>query len=138
LVHQVGNDVRILGLSLRRPNTEHAFRMLCRHNMYVQNFGRVRDPDEIARREVVWETMCTALEHKTGHEVGVIPAAEFRRLVAEEIVLDTFHPSAVRPYTPKPRQRAPKRSAASAYDSARKDETNKRRGSSPRGLTVIK
>ena len=29
--------------------------MLCRHNKYVQEFGRVRDADEIARRERVWE-----------------------------------------------------------------------------------
>ena len=50
-VHGVGNDVRILGLPIRRPNTEHAFRMLCRHNRYVQQFGRVRDADEVARRE---------------------------------------------------------------------------------------
>ena len=91
LVHRVGNDVRVLGLPLRRPNTEQAFRMLCRHNMYVQNFGRVRDLDEIARRELVWEKMCTTLEQKTGHEVGMIAADDFRRLVAEEIALDTFH-----------------------------------------------
>ena len=50
-VHDVGNDVRILGLPIRRPDTAHAFRMLCRHNKYVQEFGRVRDPDEVARRE---------------------------------------------------------------------------------------
>ena len=43
-VHDVGNDVRILGLPIRRPDTaKHAFRMLCRHNKYVQEFGQVRD-----------------------------------------------------------------------------------------------
>jgi hypothetical protein len=31
-VHDVGNDVRLLGLPLRRPDTLHSFRMLCRHN----------------------------------------------------------------------------------------------------------
>jgi hypothetical protein len=42
-IHDVGNDVRILGLPLRRPQTDHAFRMLCRHNRYVQEYGRVRE-----------------------------------------------------------------------------------------------
>jgi len=106
LVHRVGNDVRVLGLPLRRPNTEHAFRMLCRHNMYVQDFGRVRDPDEIARRELVWEKMCTTLEQKTGHEVGAIAADDFRRLLAEEITPDTFTIRGSHPPTPKQRRAA--------------------------------
>ena len=63
-IHDVGNDVRILGLPLRRPNTENAFRMLCRHNKYVQEFGRVRDLDEIARREQLWEKSLKAIEHE--------------------------------------------------------------------------
>lgn len=138
LVHRVGNDVRVLGLPIRRPNTEYAFRMLCRHNKYVQNFGRVRDADEIARREAVWNAMCAALEHKTGHEVGAIPADDFRRLVAEEIALDTFHARAARPTAAKARQRAPRRSAAAAYDSAQQGESRKGRGAVPRGLAVIK
>jgi nucleoside-diphosphate-sugar epimerase len=126
LVHRVGNDVRVLGLPLRRPNTEHAFRMLCRHNKYVQNFGRVRDADEIARREAVWNAMCTALEHKTGHEIGALHAEDFRRLVAEEIVPDTFHLRAASATLHKQRQRSPRRSAAA------------KRKPTSRGLTVIK
>ena len=62
-IHDVGNDVRILGLPLRRPNTENAFRMLCRHNKYVQEFGKVRDLDEIARREHLWEKTLKAIEN---------------------------------------------------------------------------
>jgi hypothetical protein len=89
-IHDVGNDVRILGLSIRRPSTEHAFRMLCRHNKYVQEFGKVRDPDEVARREHVWSQALAAIEFKTGHEVASIPAEEFRRLLALEIDLKTF------------------------------------------------
>ena len=46
-IHDVGNDVRILGLPIRRPDTAQTFRMLCRHNRYVQEFGKVRD----ARRD---------------------------------------------------------------------------------------
>jgi len=86
----VGNDVRILGLPLRRPQTDHAFRMLCRHNRYVQQYGRVRDPDEIARRERVWERAMEAIEHKTGREAASIEAGEFRQRLADEIDLATF------------------------------------------------
>jgi nucleoside-diphosphate-sugar epimerase len=86
-IHEIGNDVRILGLSIRRPDTEHAFRMLCRHNKYVQEFGRVRDADEIARRERVWDRALHAIEQKTGHEVAAIPAALFRELLAAEVDL---------------------------------------------------
>jgi nucleoside-diphosphate-sugar epimerase len=89
-VHGVGNDVRILGLPIRRPDTEHAFRMLCRHNRYVQEFGRLRDPDETARREQAWEKAVDAIELRTGHQIGALPAASFRRLIEEEIDLRTF------------------------------------------------
>jgi nucleoside-diphosphate-sugar epimerase len=103
-VHDVGNDVRILGLPLRRPDTEHAFRMLCRHNRYVQEFGRVRDADETARRERAWERAVEAIELRTGHEIGALPAPEFRRHIAEEIDLRTFQLR--RADAPAPRGRA--------------------------------
>jgi hypothetical protein len=138
LVHRVGNDVRILGLPLRRPNTEHAFRMLCRHNLYVQNFGRVRDADEIARREAVWETMCNTLEQQTGHEVGAIPAYDFHRLVAEEIALDTFCTRQARPSVTKPRRQRARRNSSAAYDTLSSDSNRKARRASPTGLTAIK
>ena len=89
-VHGVGNDVRILGLPIRRPNTEHAFRMLCRHNRYVQQYGRVRDGDEVARREGLWAAAIDRIELRTGHEAGAIAPAEFRRLLAQEIDVATF------------------------------------------------
>jgi len=91
-VHDVGNDVRLLGLPLRRPNTVHAVRMLCRHNKYVQEFGRVRDPDEVARRERLWVKALQAMELQTGHEAGAIASGEFRRLLAGQIELPTFRP----------------------------------------------
>jgi nucleoside-diphosphate-sugar epimerase len=89
-VHGVGNDVRILGLPIRRPNTQHAFRMLCRHNRYVQQFGRVRDGDEVARREEVWAAALDRIELETGHEAGAIAPAEFRRLLAQKMDVVTF------------------------------------------------
>jgi hypothetical protein len=89
-VHSVGNDVRILGLAIRRPDTRHAFRMLCRHNKYVQDFGRVKDLDEISRREAAWEEAIGDIERETGHEVGAVSASEFRRLLADRIELRGF------------------------------------------------
>jgi len=89
-VHEVGNDVRILGLPIRRPDTLQAFRMLCRHNRYVQEFGRVRDADEVARRERIWEGTLRALELRTGRQAAAIPADEFQKLLAAELELRGF------------------------------------------------
>ncbi len=91
-IHDVGNDVRILGLPIRRPDTKGAFRMLCRHNQYVQEFGRVRDPDEVARRERAWEEAIDAIEYETGRPVASVRAAEFGRLLASRIHLPSFRP----------------------------------------------
>ena len=98
-VHEVGRDQKILGLPKRRPNTEFAFRMLCRHNKYVQNFGEVRDDDEISRRERVWIHFIIDLEGLTGGPVGAMPAAEFRRAVDDMLDLDRFEPK-TRPAVP--------------------------------------
>ncbi len=89
-VHSVGNDVRLLGLPIRRPDTENAFRMLCRHNRYVQQYGRVRDADETARREQAWEKALQRIEARTGHQVGALRPREFREHLAEELDLETF------------------------------------------------
>ena len=82
-IHDVGNDVRLLGLPIRRPDTVAAFRMLCRHNKYVQEFGQVRDLDEIARRERLWEKAIDEIEYETGRQVASMRPREFRRLLAE-------------------------------------------------------
>jgi nucleoside-diphosphate-sugar epimerase len=89
-VHEVGNDVRILGLPLARPNTQQAFRMLCRHNRFVQEFGRVRDADEVARREQIWEQALAAIEYGTGRQASSIPTEEFQELLAAEVDLKGF------------------------------------------------
>jgi nucleoside-diphosphate-sugar epimerase len=91
-IHDVGNDVRLLGLPIRRPETAASFRMLCRHNKYVQEFARVRDADEIARRERAWEQAIEAIEYETGRQVAGVPAREFRQLLAEKIELASFKP----------------------------------------------
>ncbi len=89
-VHEVGNDVRMLGLPIRRPDTRQAFRMLCRHNRFVQEYGHVRDADEIARRERLWDETLQELEHKTGRQAGAMPADEFRGLLSAEVELRGF------------------------------------------------
>jgi len=84
-IHGVGNDVRILGLPIRRPDTAAAFRMLCRHNRYVQAFGQVRDPDEIARRERLWEEAIDEIEYESGRAVSSMGPDEFVRLLASRL-----------------------------------------------------
>ena len=91
-IHDVGNDVRLLGLPIRRPDTAASFRMLCRHNKYVQQFGQVRDQDEIARRERLWENAIDEIEFDTGRLVPSMRSPEFRRLLAERLDLRTFEP----------------------------------------------
>jgi nucleoside-diphosphate-sugar epimerase len=95
-IHDVGNDVRILGLPIRRPHTANAFRMLCRHNRFVQEFGKVRDPDEIARREKAWEKALGEISRRTGREVATLPARDFQRLLSQELDLRSFAPARAR------------------------------------------
>ena len=84
-IHDVGNDVRLLGLPIRRPDTLASFRMLCRHNKYVQEFGQVRDLDEVARRERLWEVAIDEIEYETGRQVASMRPREFRRLIGERV-----------------------------------------------------
>lgn len=89
-IHEVGKDVRILGLSEPRPNTSHAFRMLCRHNRYVMEYGEIRDPDEISRREKVWLEFIKELAEETGQPVGAMPAKEFRAALKKRLDIHQF------------------------------------------------
>lgn len=89
-VHQVGKDQSLLGMPEQRPVTRDAFRLLCRHNRWVQDFGRVRDLDEIARRERLWSEVLEELAHETDTPVAQIEAEQFRHLLHERIDLDTF------------------------------------------------
>ncbi|KXJ04628.1 Fatty acyl-CoA reductase 2, partial [Exaiptasia diaphana] len=89
-IHEVGNDVRFLNLDDRRPNSEHCFRMLCRHNRFVQRFGQVRDLDEISRREKIWWDLMMELEAETGGPVGAIEPEAFQKAVSERLDVDEF------------------------------------------------
>lgn len=89
-VHQVGNDVDILGMPTPRPNTEKAFRMLCRHNKFVQDFGAVKDPLELSRREKLWNEFLAEVETKTGHPAADVSPKEFAKLFDAAIDRDTF------------------------------------------------
>jgi nucleoside-diphosphate-sugar epimerase len=88
--HEVGKDVRILGLSEPRPNTYQAFRMLCRHNRYVQQFGEVRDLGEISRREQIWEQFISDLAQETGQVVATLPAEQFHAAVERYLDVEKF------------------------------------------------
>ena len=89
-VHAVGKDVAVLGLPAERPNARNAFRMLCRHNRHVLEFGQVRDPSEIARRERLWRQLVLEIEERSGAPAGVIPAADFRQAVESRLELPAF------------------------------------------------
>jgi hypothetical protein len=86
----VGDDVKVLALPAHRPDTLQVFRMLCRHNRYVQEFGAVKDADEIARRERVWRRAIESIEFDTGRDAASLPPALFRRLLAERMDLASF------------------------------------------------
>lgn len=88
-VHEVGNDQKLLGLP-ERPNTQEAFRMLCRHNRWVQNFGQVRDLDEVSRREKIWLDLIDVLEKETGGTVGKMSSQDFRIALEKRVNIDGF------------------------------------------------
>lgn len=89
-VHEVGRDASILGLAADRPVAAEAFRMLCRHNQYVQEFGKVRDAVEMARREKVWEVVIERIERESDRKAAQIPPREFRRMVAAMLNVESF------------------------------------------------
>jgi nucleoside-diphosphate-sugar epimerase len=89
-IHEVGTDVSVLGMPAERPVTAHVLRMLCRHNEWVQEFGEVRDPDEISRREKVWSLLIAGLHQETGRAVAQIPPDEFRALVGRRLDTHAF------------------------------------------------
>ena len=89
-IHQVGNDVRLLGLSPKRPVSVHCFRMLCRHNRYVQHFGKIRDLDELSRREKIWWQFILELEEQTGEPVGAMEPEQFHPAVEAAFDLEAF------------------------------------------------
>lgn len=89
-VHQVGNDVELLGMPLPRPSTKDAFIMLCRHNKYVQDFGSVKDPLELSRRERLWTLFIDEIEEETGSPAAHLPAKEFVNRFFQRFDRDTF------------------------------------------------
>jgi hypothetical protein len=89
-VHEVGNDATILGLNEDRPDTEAAFRMLCRHNRYVQDFGQVRDATEIARRERLWDELIVRIELDTGWTAATLSPQNFEAALSRYLDLEHF------------------------------------------------
>jgi len=89
-IHEVGNDHFVLGLSENRPDTELAFRMLCRHNNYVQEFGLVRDASEIARRERIWKQALRCIEEDSGVNPASMSPKRFKAALVHYIDMDRF------------------------------------------------
>jgi hypothetical protein len=78
----VGRDVSILGLPAERPVAADALRMLCRHNQWVQEFGKIRDANEIAHRERIWAKLIGRIERDSGRMAARIPPHQFRGMLA--------------------------------------------------------
>lgn len=91
-VHEVGNDVAVLGMPDQRPVTEEVFRMLCRHNKFVQQFGQVRDLDEISRREKDWLDFIEELENTHDQTVGSLSPKKFHYALKKHFNLETMEP----------------------------------------------
>ena len=89
-VHQVGNDADLLHLPLPRPNTEHAFCMLCRHNKHVQDFGTIRDPLELSRREKLWLEFIEEIEAETGEPAALMHSKAFFQRFCDTFDRDSF------------------------------------------------
>lgn len=79
--HELGNDVRLLGLSPQRPDLSKVMLILARHNKQVQGWGQVRDRDEIARREKLWKDFIMEI-NSSGKECTDLDRAEFQKRVA--------------------------------------------------------
>ncbi|MFQ5526479.1 MAG: SDR family oxidoreductase [Thermoanaerobaculia bacterium] len=91
-IHEVGKDVSVLGLSPDRPNAVNAFRMLCRHNKWVQDFGQLKDASEISRREKIWWDLMLEAEQRFDRPAGALSTAEFRSFVADTLDPEQFEP----------------------------------------------
>lgn len=90
--HQVGNDVELLDMPDDRPDATLAMRMVCRHNRHVQEFGKVRDLDEVSRRERIWGRWLSDLEIAAGGagSISALPAAAFQGILESAIDLTGF------------------------------------------------
>jgi hypothetical protein len=66
--------------------------MLCRHNRYVQDFGKIKDLDEISRRERIWWEFASRAEERYGQPVGAMSATDFRTALEQSLDTDRFEP----------------------------------------------
>ena len=89
-IHAVGLDVQLLEMPAERPAAHHTFRMLCRHNRFVQEFGRCRDPLEISRREQVWSRVVERIEAETGRPAAAMAARDFRTALGKHLNAQEF------------------------------------------------
>lgn len=82
-VHELGNDVKLLGLPVPRPNIVYLAHMLCRHNQMVQGWGKIRDKVVINERERKWEEFINDLERRHEIHPGAMSAKKFQEEAAK-------------------------------------------------------
>eukprot|EP00669_Euglena_mutabilis_P009108 TRINITY_DN4054_c0_g1_i1.p1 TRINITY_DN4054_c0_g1~~TRINITY_DN4054_c0_g1_i1.p1 ORF type:complete len:600 (-),score=233.19 TRINITY_DN4054_c0_g1_i1:288-2057(-) len=85
-VHELGNDVRLLGLPATRPDIVYLVQMLCRHNRTVQGYGKIRDKAVIAEREKKWAAFIDDLERRAEVHPAAISAGKFQE-AAKDLAL---------------------------------------------------
>ena len=56
----------------------------------VSSEWRVRDLDEVSRREQLWTEALEALEYESGRQGAAMEAGEFRRMIASHLDLRAF------------------------------------------------
>lgn len=91
-VHEVGNDMAILGMPEPRPNTPEVFRMVCRHNKYVQEFGKIRDLDHISEREKNWLDFIDQLEAEKAQPAASLSPTVFHKSIKHYLYPKTLQP----------------------------------------------
>ena len=63
-----------------RPSSEEGFRMLCRHNKLVLDYGKIRDPMRVAKRERLWLKFLQSVQEGSGKRPGTIESKQFNEL----------------------------------------------------------
>ena len=58
----------------------------------AQEFGKVKDADEVARRERVWAEALERIEKESGRQAASLEAPEFNRRIGEILDRKAFVP----------------------------------------------
>ena len=84
-IYEVGNDQKVLGMENHSPHPLSSFRMLCRHNRYINEFGKVKEPLRIAKRERLWKKIVSDIEAQHHCAAGMLGAVSFDKALESSI-----------------------------------------------------